>query len=198
MNICVYGASSDEIKKDYILKGEELGRKIAQRGHKLVYGAGSKGMMGAVARGAYEKGGYIMGVAPRFFSADGVLFDNCTELVRMDTMRERKQIMEDNSDAFITTPGGIGTFEEFFEILTLKQLARLNKAICIYNIDGYYDEMLALMHNAIEENFMKEECTALYKVFTDMDEMLDYVESYNPASVDLLQMKDIHDCDEEE
>jgi len=198
MNICVYGASSDKIKKEFIEKGEELGRRLIERGHRLVYGAGAKGMMGAVARGAYEKNGYIMGVAPRFFSADGVLFENCTELVRMDTMRERKQIMEDNSDAFITTPGGIGTFEEFFEILTLKQLARMTKPICIFDIDGYYEEMLSLMNHAIEENFMKEECRALYKVFTEIEPMLDYIEGYNPSSVDLLEMKDIHDYDEAE
>ncbi len=198
MNICVYGASSDKIKKEFIEKGEELGRKLVERGHRLVYGAGGKGMMGAVARGAYEKGGYIMGVVPRFFNADGVLFENCNELVRMDTMRERKQIMEDNSDAFITTPGGIGTFEEFFEILTLKQLARLNKPICIFDIDGYYDELISLMNHAIEENFMKAECRALYKVFTEIEPMLDYIENYNPDAVDLLEMKDIHDEDEVE
>ena len=196
MKICVYGASSDKIDKEYIKKGEELGRKLVERGHKLVYGAGSMGMMGAVARGVYEKGGYIMGVVPRFFNADGVLFEHCSELVRMDTMRERKQIMEDNADAFITTPGGIGTFEEFFEILTLKQLARHNKPICIYNINGYYDEMLILMEKAIKENFMKAECTALYEVFYDIEEMFKYIENYDPDKINLLEMKDIHDVEE--
>ena len=193
MNICVYGASSDKIKKEFIKTGEELGRRLVERGHQLVYGAGGKGMMGAVARGAYEKNGHIIGVVPRFFNADGVLFDKCTELIRTNTMRERKQIMEDSSDAFITTPGGIGTFEEFFEILTLKQLARTNKPICIFDIDGYYDELLSLMHHAIEENFMKEECTELYKVFTEIDPMLDYIENYDPDDVNLLEMKDIHE-----
>ena len=147
-------------------------------------------------RGVYEEKGYIMGVVPRFFNADGVLFKHCDELIRMDTMRERKQIMEDNADAFITTPGGIGTFEEFFEILTLKQLARHNKPICIYNINGYYDEMLILMEKSIKENFMKRECTKLYEVFYDIEKMFDYIENYNPDDVDLLEMKDIHDIDE--
>ena len=90
---------------------------MADRGHNLVYGAGGQGLMGAVARGVHEKNGNIVGVVPSFFNVDGVLFGDCNELIFTETMRERKQIMEDRSDAFIMTPGGIGTFEEFFEIL---------------------------------------------------------------------------------
>ena len=86
-----------------------------------MYGAGATGMMGAVSRGVEEKGGTVTGVVPEFFTNEEVLNLDCTELIRTKTMRERKQIMEERSDAFIVTPGGIGTFEEFLEILTLKQ-----------------------------------------------------------------------------
>ena len=121
MRICVYGAASPTIDPHYIEEGERLGREMIKRGHSLVFGGGGNGMMGAAARGAKQENGYILGVVPKFFDEEEVekLCDFCNELVMPDTMRERKQIMEDNSDAFIVTPGGIGTYEEFFEILTL-------------------------------------------------------------------------------
>ena len=191
MTICVYGASSELIDNEYITTTEELGRKMADRGHSLVYGAGAQGLMGAVARGMYEKGGTIVGVAPSFFNVDGVLFENCTEMISTETMRQRKQIMEDRADCFVMTPGGIGTFEEFFEILTLKQLARHKKAIAVLNINGYYDTMEKMMQEAIAGKFMKPECSKLYKIFTDIDEMLDYLENYDEDFVDISRMKNI-------
>ena len=100
--------------------------------------------MGAAARGASAGNGEIVGVAPTFFNVDGIIYDKCTELIRTETMRERKQIMEDRSDAFIMVPGGIGTFEEFFEVLTLKQLGRQvmtdTDEILSY-LDGYTPEV---------------------------------------------------------
>lgn len=191
MNICVYGAASTELDRSYIETTEELGRKLAKRGHGLVFGAGANGLMGAVARGVFENGGYIVGVVPTFFNVDGILFENCNELIRTETMRQRKQIMEDRADAFIMAPGGIGTFEEFFEILTLKQLARHKKAIAVYNINGYYDAMEDMIDNAVKHNFVREKCKELYKFFTDADEMLDYLENYEGEYADAEEMKAI-------
>ena len=135
MKICVFGAASSLIDPAYIEKVEELGREMVKRGHSLVFGGGARGLMGAVARGVRAEGGYIFGVIPKFFEEEDVevAFRQCDELIKPDTMRERKQLMEDNADAFIIVPGGIGTFEEFYEILTLKQLCRHNKPIAIYN-----------------------------------------------------------------
>ena len=178
MNICVYGASSNAIDKKYIEVTEELGRRMAERGHNLVFGGGAGGLMGAVVRGVYEKGGYIVGVAPTFFNVDGILFENCNEMIRTETMRQRKQIMEDNADAFIVAPGGIGTFEEFFEILTLKQLGRHCKAIVIYDMNGYYDTMEKMIEEAIEKNFMKQSCRELYFFSENADEIIEYLENY--------------------
>ena len=191
MNICVYGASSNTIDKEFINKTEELGEMIAKRGHGLVYGGGAQGLMGAAARGVYKNGGKIVGVAPRFFETDGALYENCSEFIYTTTMRERKQIMEDRSDAFIVTPGGVGTFEEFFEMLTLKQLGRHSKAIAIYNLCGYYDEMNNMIENAIEKNFMKDTCRQLYKFFTDADKMLDYIENYKGEAIGARYFKNI-------
>ena len=120
MNICVYGAASSLIKESFIESGKELGRKMVERGHGLVFGGGSHGMMGAVAEGVFEKEGYILGVIPEFFNEAGteISCHNCSEYIYTDTMRERKKYLEERSDAFIVTPGGIGTLDEFFEILT--------------------------------------------------------------------------------
>lgn len=196
MNICVFGASSSTIDKSYIEQVEELGRKMVDRGHDLVYGAGAAGLMGAVARGVYEKKGHIVGVVPEFFEeedmgVDGRIFKNCSELIKTESMRERKHIMEDKADAFIIVPGGIGTFEEFFEVFTLKQLERHNKAIAILNINGYYDAMLKMLDVAVEEKFLREACHLLYKVFDSEDEMLDYIETYKAPKINVFEMKNI-------
>ena len=133
----------------------------------------------------------MIGIAPRFFNVDGVLYDNCDEFIYTDTMRERKQLMEDKSDAFIMSPGGIGTYEEFFEILTLKQLGRHNKPIVIFNINGYYNPMLDMLKTTAAEGFMKEKCLELFKVFEDGTEILDYIEKYNEESLDVTHLKNI-------
>ncbi len=191
MNICIYGASSNIIDKVYIEETEELGEKLAKRGHGLVFGAGAEGVMGASARGVERGGGKIIGIAPGFFNVDGMIFENCTELIRPDTMRERKKMLEEMSDAFIMAPGGIGTFDEFFEIITLKQLSRHTKAIAIFNVNNYFDDLLAMMEKGIKEEFIKEECRELYRVFDNADEMLDYIENYVGVDMDILNFKNI-------
>lgn len=177
MNICLYGASSSAIAKAYVNPTEELGAKIAERGHTLIYGGGAAGLMGAAARGAYSRGGEIIGVVPSFLNVDGILFDNCTELIFTETMRERKALMEQKSDAFIMTPGGVGTFDEFFEILTLKQLGRHSKPIAIFNINGYFDSLIAQLENAVHKQFMNPEIFELFISTDRADKLLDYLEN---------------------
>ena len=191
MQICVYGASSNTIDEDYIRAVEALGRSMARRGHGLVFGGGAQGLMGAAARGMTEGGGTITGVAPRFFNVDGILYQRCTEFVYTDTMRERKAIMEERADAFVMTPGGIGTFEEFFEILTLRQLGRHNKPIAILNLNHYYDPMKEMLETAIEQNFMKPACRQLYAMFEEPEALLDYLESDQAAALDVRHLKNI-------
>ncbi|MBE7030489.1 MAG: TIGR00730 family Rossman fold protein [Ruminococcaceae bacterium] len=192
MRICVYGAASPTIEKEYIETVEKMGLVMAQRGHSLVFGGGANGLMGAAARGVRDGGGKILGVIPKFFRQETVeaLCDFCDELIEPDTMRERKQIMEDNADAFIVTPGGIGTFEEFFEILTSKQLCRHNKPIAIYNIKGYYNEIECVLKSAIQKNFIKENCLELYKITNDLDEMFAYLEKPVEGKRMIKELKD--------
>ena len=176
MNICLYGASSITIAKSYINPTEELRAKIAERGHTLIYGGGGAGLMGAAARGVYSRGGRIIGVVPSFLNVDGILFDNCNEMIFTETMRERKQLMEEKSDAFVMVPGGLGTFDEFFEILTLKQLGRHSKPVAVFNINGYFDSLIEQLKNAVHKQFMNPESFELC-FFTDSgDKLLNYLE----------------------
>lgn len=192
MRICLYGAASPTIDKEYIEKVEALGREMASRGHSLVFGGGGNGLMGAAARGVKEKGGHILGVIPKFFDEEDVeeIFSECDELVMPDTMRERKQIMEDNAEAFIIVPGGIGTFEEFFEILTLKQLCRHKKPIGIYNIRGYYNELILAMEAAMQKGFIRENCADLYCLTDDPSELLSYIEAPVVETHSVKELKD--------
>ena len=191
MKICVYGAASSLIDKSFIDAGEELGRKMAKRGIGLVFGGGRNGMMGAVARGELEENGEIIGIAPAFFEDANteVSFKECTEFIHTETMRERKKLLEEKSDAFIVTPGGIGTFDEFYEILTLKQLGRHNKPICIFNINEYFNNMGAMLQVCVDEKFITDDCRNLCEVFEDIDSMLDYIENYEPEEFDISQVK---------
>ena len=153
MNICVYGAASDDINKEYIKAGEQLGRIIAKKGHSLVFGGGACGLMGAAARGVYSEGGYITAVVPSFFNVDGALFEYSNKIVFTETMRERKKNLEEFSDAFIITPGGIGTFDEFFEIIALRSLERHQKPVAVLNTLGFYDDLLAFIKKVSGESF---------------------------------------------
>lgn len=164
MNICVFCASSSSIAPEFFDAAKELGTLIAKNGHTLVYGGGSGGLMGAVANGALDNGGHVIGVAPKFFDEPGVLLKDSCEFIFTETMSERKDIMIDMADAFICLPGGIGTFEEFFEVLTLKQLGRHAKSISLLNTRDYYDDFNSMMAVTAKRGFMSMACLDLYKL----------------------------------
>ena len=192
MRICVYGAASPTIDPEYMELVEQMGKEMVSRGHSLVFGGGGNGLMGAAARGVRSAGGHILGVIPKFFDEENVeaIYDFCDELIQPNTMRERKQIMEDNADAFIVVPGGIGTFEEFFEILTLKQLCRHNKPIAIYNLKGYYDDINHAMEQAMKKNFIRDNSKELYFTTDNLNELFAYIE--NPAK-EIRTVKELKD-----
>lgn len=134
--------------------------------------------MGAAARGVDAHHGYILGIAPTFFDQPGVLYEHCSEFIFTETMRERKKLLEERSEATIVAPGGIGTYEEFFEILTLKSLRRLNRPIVLYNIEGYYDIIKELLEQTADRDFMDRENLKLCKFMDDPEEILDYIENW--------------------
>ncbi len=191
MKICVYGASSNAINPDFLKVGEELGRALAQNGDELIFGGGQNGMMGAVALGVYNAGGKITGIAPKFFDVDGILFEHCDRFLYPESMRERKRMLEEISDGFIVTPGGIGTLDEFFEIVTLKQLGRHQKPIIIFNINGYFDAMLLMIDQAIEMNFITDQNRKLYFVANNTCEILKYFAEYIPENTKIFEFKEI-------
>lgn len=130
----------------------------------------------------------MIGVVPRFLKVDGVLYDGCDEMIYTDTMRQRKQIMEERAQGFVVTPGGIGTYEEFFEIYTLKQLGRHQKPIIIFNVNGYYDRLLAMLEHTVEQGFMREKSLHLYTVAVTPQQVLEQLEAPQQA-VDLHETK---------
>ena len=193
MNYCVYGASSDAIDPKYIAAGEALGRILSGHGHGMVFGGGASGLMGAVARGIDAAGTTeIIGIAPHFFDVDGVLYTSCTRMIYTDTMRERKKLMEEMADGFIITPGGVGTMDEFFEILTLKQLGSHGKPIAIYNVDHYYDKLAEFLQQMADRNFMKQASLSLFRIEEDPEALVSWIESQRESMVDLASMKSIN------
>lgn len=191
MKICVFGAASAHIDKIYIEQTEKLCEQLAKRGHSLVFGAGATGLMGAAARGFKKGGGKITGVIPEFFRDEKIesIYEECDEIVYTKTMSERKAIMEDRADAFIITPGGVGTFEEFFEVLTLKQLGRHGKAMVLFNTEGYYDELEKFMESVTEKKFITFKCYELYETFDSIDKTVEYLENYKPENIPWQKLK---------
>ena len=161
---------------------EELGKILAKRGHNMVYGAGGAGLMGAAARGFKAGGGKVTGVLPAFFlhEVEATLFPDCDEMIYTETMAERKAIMEEKADAFLTVPGGIGTLEEFLEVLTLRQLDRHDKALVLFNVNGYFDELKAMLDRAVEEGFLKARCLDYLLITEDAEEAASYLEAGDP------------------
>ena len=192
MKICVFGAASPKIDSVFVSETEALGAELAKRGHTLVFGGGGNGLMGAAARGAKSAGGQVIGIIPKFFEDENIeaVFEDCDDFIETDSMRDRKMMMEEMSDAFIVVPGGIGTFEEFFEVLTLKQLRRHDKPIAIYNIAGYYDELQAVMDVSMAKGFINDNCKSLYKFTYNFDEVFEYIEETDGVSLSVKELKD--------
>lgn len=189
MNICIYGAASDDIADIYKNEGCKLGQEIAKRKHKLIFGGGTAGMMGASARGVSSENGELVCISPSFFNVDGILYEKCTEYIYTDTMRERKQKMEELSDAFIVTPGGIGTMDEFMEILSLKQLDRHQKPIALFNINHYFDSLMDFLKNIVKERFMTKENLLMCPLFEDVNQLLDYIETAEAVHVNVKNLR---------
>lgn len=176
MNITLYGAASERIDATYMQGVEELGREMARRGHTMVYGAGSTGLMGAAARGVHAGGGEIVGVTPHFMHELEPISELCTELIATETMAQRKTVMEDKADAFLIVPGGVGTFDEFFQILTLRVLGRHEKPIILYNIKGFWNGMLAVIKECVDKGFIAPEALVDFQLCDTPEEVFDVLE----------------------
>lgn len=172
MKVCVYCAAGDHVDEKYKKVMRELGQRLAKNGHTLVFGGGASGLMGAVFNGVKENNGTAIGVVPDFineFEPTNIGAFN----INVPDMATRKLIMEKNSDVFIVAPGGIGTFDEFFQCLTLKELKRHDHPIIIFNFDHFYDDLITFINKCMEKKFIKESVRDLVCVCTTVDEIFE-------------------------
>ncbi|GAB4214245.1 MAG: TIGR00730 family Rossman fold protein [Rhodoferax sp.] len=172
-NVCVYCGSSPGADPVYRAAAQALGQAMARRGVGLVYGGASIGVMGAVADAVLAAGGRVLGVIPEALAQREVAHTGLTELVVTPSMHVRKMRMAEAADAFVALPGGIGTFEELFEIWTWAQLGIHSKPVALLNVAGYFDSLIALVDHAVAQGFLKPAQRALLWVDTDAERLLD-------------------------
>jgi uncharacterized protein (TIGR00730 family) len=184
--LCVYCSSSDLIDAKYHAAAEELGHGMAARGWGLVYGGGRVGLMGVVARAVKAGGGYVVGVIPEFMKSRELAYTEADELITVATMRERKQLMEARASAFVALPGGLGTLEEFSEIVTLRYLNRLNLPVVLLNQDGLYDDLLKFLARVRGEGFMSPDVRDLFTVAKTVDHVWQQLDQPVPFKADTL------------
>lgn len=184
--LCVYCSSSRDLDPKYYVAGEAMGRGLAERGWGLVYGGGNSGTMGSVARATKAAGGKVVGIIPEFMKERELAFHEADELVTVDSMRERKRIMAERADAFVTLPGGIGTLEEVSEIMVERGLAMHSKPLVLVNQDGYFDGLLTFLDRMITENFKSAGFKSLIGVANTVEEVWPLLES--PAGFEADQL----------
>lgn len=179
--VTVYCSSSVVIDRAYFDAGRALGAAIARSGWKLVYGGNNVGLMGAVADAVRDAGGRVIGVTPQLFIDKGLDDKSCDEFIVTSGMRERKALMEERGDAFVALPGGLGTFEEVFEIIVGKQLAFHNKPIVLMNVNGYFNPLLDMIEHGIKQRFIKHHAREYCFVTDSVEAAVVYLRDYKPA-----------------
>jgi len=175
-SVAVYCASSEAVAQRHRRVAADLGRALAEEGWGLVYGGGNIGLMGEVARAALHAGANVIGVIPHRLADREIALEDVTELIRTETMRERKAIMDERSDAFVVLPGGIGTLEELVEIITLKQLGYHERVVVVLDDAGYWDPLLTQLQRMVDEGLAAESLLRLFDVVSDV-----------PAAIDALR-----------
>ncbi len=180
---CVFCGSSVGARDVYRRRAEELGRELARRGIRLVYGGADVGLMGAVANAVLEAGGEAMGVIPRGLAKKEVMHHGLTELHIVESLHERKSMMSAAAEGFIALPGGMGTFEELLETLTWAQLGIHSRPVGVLDVDGYYEPLRVLLERAANERFLREEHRGLLMVADQAPELLDRMIDYRAVHV---------------
>ena len=176
ISVCVFCASSDHLDDRYNSTAIALGRQMALRGLRLVYGGGNNGLMGLLSETVHDTGGEIIGVIPKGLNDLGYAYSEADEMIITDGMRDRKAIMEERADGFIGLPGGFGTLEEMLEIITLRQLEMLDKPIVFINVGDFFNGLIEQFERGYAERFIEDRCRELYFVTDSVVEALDYIE----------------------
>jgi uncharacterized protein (TIGR00730 family) len=186
-SIVVFCGSSEGYSEVYREAAFELGEVLAARNIRIIYGGAKVGLMGALADGALQQGGKVVGIIPTFLKTKEVAHEGLTELITVDTMHERKLKMHEMSDGIITMPGGWGTMEEMFEMLTWGLLGLHTKPVGLLNINGYYDALKALCDNMVQEGFLNEFVNASLLTSGSISDLLEQMDNYvAPVSPKLI------------
>ncbi|QDT63265.1 LOG family protein YvdD [Calycomorphotria hydatis] len=186
-SICVYCGSRAGRDPAYTKCAQQLGKLLARRKRRLVFGGGSVGMMGTIADAALAAGGEVTGVIPGFLADSEIKHPGVADMRIVEDMHERKAMMADISAAFIALPGGFGTLEELFETITWAQLQIHHKPIGLLNVNGYFDALLAFLDHAFETDFIKPIHRKLFVVATTPEEMLDKLDAFEPVTLTNLR-----------
>ncbi len=184
MRLCVFCGSSDGQDPIYVETARALGETMAAQGIELVYGGASVGLMGAVADAALEKGGHVIGVMPQALVDKEIAHRSLSDLRVVGSMHERKALMAELSDGFIALPGGLGTFEELFEVWTWAQLGYHRKPCALLNAGGFYDKLTDFLDDVVERGFVKPIHRAMLIVEEEPSALIAAVRSYEPPEVD--------------
>jgi uncharacterized protein (TIGR00730 family) len=171
-SLCVYCGSRSGATARFAAAATAVGRWIGEHGGQLVYGGGNNGLMGVMADATLAAGGRVVGVIPRALVEKEWAKLDCTELHVVDNMHERKRMMAERADAFLALPGGIGTFEELFEVWTWRQLGYHDKPVGLFNMDGYYEPLLAFLQSSVQHGFMSDWQLELVRVGNDLSTLL--------------------------
>jgi uncharacterized protein (TIGR00730 family) len=182
--ICVFAGSSPGAREEYARAAQALARALVSRGCEVVYGGGRVGMMGVLADAALAAGGRVIGIIPKALLEKEIAHAGLTELRVVASMHERKAMMAELSDGFIALPGGLGTLEEFFEVLTWAQLGLHPKPCGLLNVSGYYDGLLKFLDLTVEERFVKSQHRALVITSTSPADLLECLAAYRPPHVE--------------
>jgi uncharacterized protein (TIGR00730 family) len=171
-SLCVYCGSRPGKLESFTQTAKAVGQWIGQHQGQLVYGGGNNGLMGIVAAATQQAGGRVVGIIPHALAEMELARDDCDEFYLVDNMHQRKQMMAERADAFLALPGGIGTFEEFFEVWTWRQLGYHNKPIGLLNVDGYYDGLLAFMNTTVNDGFVSDWQMTLIQQSANLEQLL--------------------------
>jgi len=168
---------------DFERKAYAIGTHLANNNIKLIYGGGQVGLMGAVANGALHAGGEVIGVIPHFLNSKEIGHTGVTELITVESMHQRKTLMSELSDAFIALPGGFGTMEELFEIITWGQLGLHQKPVGLLNLNGFYNHLIEFISHMVHTGLLKKENQEMLVIGNDIEELLFKMENYEPPTV---------------